>query len=147
MTESIRLNQVNIVVRDMEAAVSFYRLLGVEVADTLTEWMPHHRDVESVADGFEASLDSTSFAPHWDQGFPRGGSGVVLSFRVGRREVVDELYARAIAAGYTGQQEPYDAFWGERYAVLEDPDGNPIGLMSDSNRSVRSAPPDPSSFT
>ena len=30
----------------------------------------------------------------------------------------------------TSQQEPYDAFWGARYAIVEDPDGNAVGLMS-----------------
>jgi hypothetical protein len=47
----------------------------------------------------------------------------VLSFKVGSRERVDEIYADLVAAGYWGQQPPYYAFWGARYAVIEDPDG------------------------
>lgn len=46
------------------------------------------------------------------------------------RDRVDEIHADLIGAGYAGQQEPYDAFWGARYAVVEDPDGNPVGIMS-----------------
>jgi hypothetical protein len=54
----------------------------------------------------------------------------VLGFKVESRERVDEIYADLTAAGYRGQQPPYDAFWGARYAVIEDPDGNAVGIMS-----------------
>ena len=54
----------------------------------------------------------------------------VLGFRVATREAVDALYGRMTAAGHRGQQPPYDAFWGARYAVVEDPDGNAVGIMS-----------------
>jgi len=33
-------------------------------------------------------------------------------------------------AGYRGQQAPWDAFWGQRYAVVIDPDGNWIDLFA-----------------
>jgi uncharacterized glyoxalase superfamily protein PhnB len=54
----------------------------------------------------------------------------VLGFKVDRRERVDEIYADLTGAGYRGQQPPYDAFWGARYAVVEDPDSNAVGIMS-----------------
>ena len=34
------------------------------------------------------------------------------------------------AAGYHRHQRPYDGFWGARYAIVDDPDGNAAGLMS-----------------
>ena len=33
-------------------------------------------------------------------------------------------------AGHAGRQQPFDAFWGARYAIVDDPDGNGVGLMS-----------------
>jgi len=140
------LDQVNIVVRDMAAAVEFYRLLGVDVADTLAEWMPHHRMVESVAEGIDADLDSDTFARQWNRGLPEGWTGVVVSFRVPARDDVDALYTRATAAGYVGQQPPYDTFWGARYAIVQGPDGAIVGVMSPSEDEMRTAPLDPSAF-
>lgn len=35
-----------------------------------------------------------------------------------------------VAAGHRGRLEPYDAFFGARYAMVDDPDGHAIGLMS-----------------
>ena len=40
------------------------------------------------------------------------------------------------------QQAPYDAFWGGRFAIVEDPDGNPVGLMSPNDPAMRTAPPE-----
>ena len=46
------------------------------------------------------------------------------------RQAVDDRYAELISAGYRGRQPPFDAFWGSRYAIVADPDGNDVGLMS-----------------
>jgi uncharacterized glyoxalase superfamily protein PhnB len=43
---------------------------------------------------------------------------------------VNETYARVMGAGFTGRKEPYDAFWGQRYATVADPDGNVIDLFA-----------------
>jgi uncharacterized glyoxalase superfamily protein PhnB len=61
--------------------------------------------------------------------------------RVSSRDAVDQLYAAATGAGCGSQQAPYDAFWGARYAIVEDPDGNAVGLMSPIDPELRSAPP------
>ena len=141
-----RIDQINIVVSDMDAAVGFYRLLGLRVPDTMASWMPHHREIESVAEGLDAELDSRASVWTWDQGFPKGRSGVVVSVAVGSRQAVDETYERVVAAGYRTQQAPHDAFWGSRFAVVEDPDGTAIGLMSPRDDAHRSIPPDPRTF-
>jgi uncharacterized glyoxalase superfamily protein PhnB len=64
----------------------------------------------------------------------------VLGFKVDSRDQVDEIYADLAAAGYRGQQPPYDAFWGARYAVIEDPGGNAVGIMSPIDPDRRSQP-------
>jgi uncharacterized glyoxalase superfamily protein PhnB len=136
------LDKLNIVVRDMDAAVDFYRRLGIEIPDTLPEWQAHHRALTMEGE-VDIDLDSAAFAAHWDAGWPASQPGVVLGFRVATREDVDELYEELTGAGYVGQQPPYDAFWGARYAIVEDPSGNAVGLMSpaDSARRSRAAPP------
>jgi len=141
-----QFDQFNLVTSDMEAAVAFYRLLGVEVPDMAPEWQAwtlHHRNTE----GQEAAsfdIDSQAFAKVWNRGW-RGGSGV-LTFRTQTREEVDEIYARLTGAGYESQQEPYDAFFGCRFAVVTDPDGNAVGLMSQRDEAFRSEGPDPATF-
>ena len=136
-----KLNQVNIVVRDMDAMAEFYRRLGVDIQTGPAEWAPHHRN-NGGSDGFPLDLDSERFAAVWNQGWP-GGPGVVLGFRLPDREAVDRLFEELTSAGYDSQQPPYDAFWGSRYAVVTDPDGNAVGLMSPPEDDRRTAPPPP----
>ena len=136
------LDQLNIVVRDMDAAVDFYRRLGIEIPETLPDWQAHHRTASTGGD-VQLELDSTAFTPQWNEGWPDSRSGVVVGFRMATREDVDDLYAELTSAGYVGQQAPYDAFWGSRYAIVEDPSGNAVGLMSPIDEALRAAPPSP----
>jgi catechol 2,3-dioxygenase-like lactoylglutathione lyase family enzyme len=139
----IKLDQVNVVVGDMEAMAGFYGTLGLEFDTRDPVWARHHRNTMGQ-DGFDFDLDSQAFAPVWNQGWP-GGPGIVLSFRIAERDDVDALYEQLTAAGHPGQQPPYDAFWGSRFAVVTDPDGNAVGLMSPIDPERRQPPPTPPS--
>jgi catechol 2,3-dioxygenase-like lactoylglutathione lyase family enzyme len=130
-------DQFNLVVSDVEASVAFYRKLGLNIPDTDPEWQGHHRSAQ-LADGMDIDFDSVPFAQHWNRGWQPGMG--VLGFRVESRETVDETYFGLIEAGYRGQQPPYDAFWGARYAIVEDPDGNAVGIMSPPDPAHRSGP-------
>jgi len=143
----VALPQVNIVVRDMQMSVAFYRLLGVwidEVAAEWAEWARHH--VNGVAsNGVRVELDSIAFAKQWNPGLDeaRLGSAAILMFHVSSREEVDRVHARVTAAGHRSHKAPEDAFWGARYAIVEDPDGNSVGIMSTIDDSKRRPPPPP----
>jgi uncharacterized glyoxalase superfamily protein PhnB len=136
------LDQVNLVVRDMDAMAAFYGRLGLDLPATNPEWAAHHRNTET-AGGIHFDLDSETFAAVWDEGWPTGRAGVVLGFRLPTRDAVDELHDELVAGGCASQQPPYDAFWGIRYAVVEDPDGNAVGLMSPIDPARRSPPTPP----
>jgi uncharacterized glyoxalase superfamily protein PhnB len=136
------LDQINLVVHDMDAMVAFYAALGVEVEPAASPWDRHHRTL-STSGGLDLDLDSAAFAKSWNRGWPSGQAGAVIGFRVGSRETVDRLYLELTAAGHAGQQAPYDAFWGARYAIVTDPDGNSVGLMSPVDPERRSPPPTP----
>ena len=136
------LSQLNLVVRDMDAAVDFYRRLGIEIPDTLPDWQAHHRTADAGGE-VAIELDSTAFTKQWNAGWPASQPGVVVGFRVATREDVDALYEELTGAGHVGQQPPYDAFWGARYAIVEDPSGNAVGLMSPIDPARRSRPTPP----
>ena len=140
----VRLDQLNLVVRDVQACRTFYARLGVDFEDEQDPvWADHHvSGSHTDRIPLDVDLDSTSFVHKWDQGWP-GGPGLVIGFKVDRREEVDELVAALAADGVPVQQEPFDAFWGARYAVVSDPDGNGVGIMSPVDPARRSQPPDP----
>jgi catechol 2,3-dioxygenase-like lactoylglutathione lyase family enzyme len=134
-------DQVNIVVRDMAASTEFYRRLGLELPEQ-GPWNTYHRSATTRA-GLDLDFDTVEFTRKWNAGWPgRAGGGVVVGFKVAARDAVDAIHADMVEAGYRSQQEPYDAFWGSRYAVIEDPDGNAVGIMSPMDDDYRSAPPE-----
>ena len=137
-------HQVNLVVSDMEASVAFYRRLGLRVPDGPPEWRDHHRAIE-FPNGQLLELDSVAFVRQWNGGFTvtPGAAMGVLGFNVASRDAVDAIHADLVAAGHASQQAPYDTFWGARYAVVADPDGHAVGIMSPIDPQRRSAPTPP----
>jgi catechol 2,3-dioxygenase-like lactoylglutathione lyase family enzyme len=135
------LDQINLVVGDLEASRTFYRRLGVDLPLT------GRAEVVMGTTGVELALDEIPLAKLYDAGWrqPDEPSGrVLLGFKLTSRGDVDETYAGLTDAGNAGRQPPYDAFWGARYAIVEDPDGNAVGLMSPIDVTRRSWPPESS---
>lgn len=140
--------QINIVGSDLDASIAFYRLLGVDIPEervwrTMTG--AHHAAAAENPSGTTFDIDSPKFASIWNGGW-QGRSAlpgrVVVGFSVATRADVDRIYDEMTRAGYRSLQGPYDAFWGSRYAVIEDPDGLAIGLMSPQMDDRRSPPPE-----
>ena len=138
------LDQINLVVHDVPASRAFYARLGLDFGDDHDPvWSNHHVSVRQGGTApLDVDLDSVSFAGKWNAGWS-GGTGAILGFKVDTRDEVDALVAQLTAEGVPVQQEPYDAFWGARYAVVSDPDGNGVGIMSPIDPTRRSDGPSP----
>jgi predicted enzyme related to lactoylglutathione lyase len=140
------LNQFDLVARDVDAAVAFYRLLGLDIPETAIWRTPtgaHHVDLR-LPNGLTFHIDSPALAKEYNAGWrPQRGDGAqcVIGFSLPTRAAVDECHARMTSAGHPSVQPPYDAFWGARYAILQDPDGNHVGIMSPSDAARRRGPP------
>ena len=138
------LNQLNLVARDFDRSLAFYRRLGVEIPDGHSSATDGTRHAElQFESGFTLEFDNAGLARLYNASWrrPEGGSRALIGFSVGTREAVDAIYADLVAAGHEGRQPPYDTFWGARYAVVADPDGNDVGIMSPPDSSKRSWPP------
>ena len=70
------LNQINLVVKDMDAIVTFYRSLGLEIPDTDPGWQAHHRTA-AMPEGLDLDLDSDEFAQKWNRGWRSRGKGAM----------------------------------------------------------------------
>jgi catechol 2,3-dioxygenase-like lactoylglutathione lyase family enzyme len=90
------LDQINIIVRDMEASVAFYRRLGLEI-----DAAPGSQHVTvRLANGLDLEFDSADFAAQGDSGdHGPTGSGVVIGFSQPSREAVDEALRRPQRCG------------------------------------------------
>jgi uncharacterized glyoxalase superfamily protein PhnB len=120
------LNAIGIVASDLVESIRYYRLLGVEFPES------GEGHVEAtLPGGLRLMLDSEdvvrSFLPDWQR---ETGNHISLAFELASPAEVDAVYGRVTAAGFEGEKEPWDAFWGQRYALLGDPDGVRINLYA-----------------
>jgi catechol 2,3-dioxygenase-like lactoylglutathione lyase family enzyme len=120
---------IGLVVAELPKSLAFYRRLGLDIpAGADTE--PH---VEvTLPGGLRLAWDPVatirSFDPDWTP--PTGDSRVGLAFRCDDPADVDRTYADLIDAGYESHKAPWDAFWGQRYATVRDPDGNTVDFFA-----------------
>ncbi|MBF6047138.1 glyoxalase [Streptomyces sp. NRRL B-1677] len=126
---SARISLFAVVVEDMARSLEFYRLLGVEIPAE-ADAAPH---VEVVLDGgvrlaWDTAATIRSYDPQWQA--PTGGHRVAIAFEFPDTTAVDAKYAELVDAGYEGHLKPWDAVWGQRYAIVKDPDGTVIDLFA-----------------
>jgi catechol 2,3-dioxygenase-like lactoylglutathione lyase family enzyme len=124
-----QLNAIGIVVSDMTASLAFYRRLGLEFPEgaeseghneaALLGGMRFMLDTEAVVESFHAD---------WQR--PTSAGRIGLAVQCADPAEVDTVYNELVDAGYRGELKPWDAFWGQRYATILDPDGNNVDLYA-----------------
>lgn len=129
MTINAKFAVVGLIAADMATTLAFYRRLGLDIpaaADT-----EPHVEVElpgGVKLAFDTEATIRSFHPEWQ---PVTGAGRIgLAFLAPDPAAVDALYDDLVAAGHHSELAPFDAFWGQRYATVQDPDGNGVDLFA-----------------
>jgi catechol 2,3-dioxygenase-like lactoylglutathione lyase family enzyme len=120
------LNAIGIVVSDMERSIAFYRSLGLK-PETLGEGHVEASMPSGTRLMFDTEEVIASFRDDWSRA---NGNQVSLAFECATPSEVDEVYERVTGEGFPGVKEPWDAFWGQRYALLLDPDGVEINLYA-----------------
>lgn len=134
-TPRVRITQVNLIAADFAATSRFWRELGFEVPEP-TAQPPGTLHAEIDGGAIRLAIDNEALATIYHAAARRDDlrSRALIGVTVAGREEVDATWRRLVDAGFEGRQRPYDAFWGSRYAIVADPAGNDVGLMS---------PPDP----
>ena len=125
------LDVIGVIVSDLHTAVQFYARLGVRFPEEIDP--QGHGHVEAaLPGGLRFTLDSETsiraFDPEWAP--PTHGHRMTLAFRCESAADVDRLYRELTDAGASVYKEPWDAFWGQRYAQVTDPDGNVVDLFA-----------------
>jgi uncharacterized glyoxalase superfamily protein PhnB len=133
---------IDIVPKDMNKSVEFYRELGLDMPDSdiwIQDGVMHHTDLHFEGE-FGLDIDSEKMTMGYDPGF-QPGSNVVFMFKTDARDDVDALHDHMVGLGHKSHTAPFDAFWGARYAILVDPAGNLVSLMSPTDKALGGPPP------
>jgi hypothetical protein len=160
MADEVRFTGLNLICGDADATMAFYALLGItygEDAIWRTETGAHHVSGVEVGSTSEIEIDSAALG----RAYGAGDATTLLGFGTPSREAVDEVHDRIVAAGHPSRLAPHDARpptppttlsglaalgpvaqAGARFAIVEDPDGRAVGLLSPRDPERGGPPPD-----
>jgi uncharacterized glyoxalase superfamily protein PhnB len=123
-----RLDAIGIIVKHMGDALAFYRRLGLQFPEG-SEDEPHAE--APGPGGVRIMLDTEESVKSFsDWTAPTGSQRVALAFLCDHASEVDELYLHLTGSGAKSHLPPFDAPWGQRYATVLDPSGNPVDLFA-----------------
>ena len=123
-----RLDAVAVTATDMNRTVAFYTSLGFEFPP-FSATDPH---VEAIPLAGEARLmiDSAGLAAKLSGADPVPANHSVFALLADSPSEVDRIVDAVLAAGFTVKTMPWDAFWGQRYATVVDPDGYAVDVFA-----------------
>lgn len=123
--------QINLLVADLERSREFFERVGIA-------FRPRNRAGEGPAEawvstnaGITVVLHSTGFASWWDETAPQPSAGEPqVDLELESVEILDATVAALHTAGATIIKQPTDMPWGQRFAIVLDPDGHRVGLKA-----------------
>lgn len=127
------LHTISITVKDLGKSLSFYRTLGLAIPEGQDQ--EHHveySDENGYIIDFIPENTMLQTDPNWKA--PIGQKRIGLQFSCSSSEEVDSTYQKLIDAGHPSFKEPWDAFWGQRFAQVIDPDGNNVSFFASLNQ-------------
>ena len=131
MSEQPGFYGIYLFVGDMPATLAFYRRLGLEI-DEVSDTFARADMSNGACIEFGTAELTRSYDPDWRE--PDGPGTNTINFGLASREAVDAMYAALTGDGHHGHLAPCDPPWRSRFALVDDPDGNVVGLHSPRTR-------------
>lgn len=124
----IRLDAVAVSSKNMAKTVAFYELLGFD----FPEWGADDRHVEpnTKLGDVRLMIDTADLIEQLTGHAPTPPSHSSFAMVCDTVAEVDSVAAALKHAGHALTVEPWDAFWGQRYATACDPDGYQIDIFA-----------------
>ena len=123
-----KLDAVSVTTSNLARTVEFYTLLGFEFPEHQED--DGHLEAKTSEGSARLMIDTKQSIKDIIGEDPKPGNH--SSFAVNYSSPQDvNLVAKSLKdAGFLVAKAPWDAFWGQRYAVVEDPDGYKVDLYA-----------------
>jgi catechol 2,3-dioxygenase-like lactoylglutathione lyase family enzyme len=122
------MSAIGIITEELSRSLSFYRQLGLDIPAGADK--EPHVEVE-LPGGLRLLWDTLETVQSFDPDYrmPADGHRISLAFAFDSPAEVDDAYAK-LTRDHRGYKEPWNAYWGQRYAIVLDPDGNAVDLFA-----------------
>jgi len=121
------LNGIGLAAADMATSLAFYRRLGLDIPPG-ADHEPHAEAL--LPGGIRLMWDTHAALRGFDPDWTVSTGGPSLAFRCEDAAEVDRMHDELVRAGAHNVKSPWDAPWGQRYAILQDPDGYQVELFA-----------------
>lgn len=123
----MKLNAVGVTARNLKKSVAFYSLLGFQ----FPEFKEDEQHVETTPNGdAKLMIDSVEMIKEILGEDPKPGNHSPFAVQYDSPQELNKVTEKIKESGFTIVKEPWDAFWGQRYAIVEDPDGYKVDLYA-----------------
>jgi catechol 2,3-dioxygenase-like lactoylglutathione lyase family enzyme len=124
----MKLDAVAVSSRNLRETTSFYSLLGFR----FPEFDDAEKHVEAITaeGGVRLMIDDKDLIESILGEAPVPANHSMFAILCDSPAEMDLVVEKIRAAGHPVIKEPWDAFWGQRYAVVADPDGYRIDLFA-----------------
>jgi catechol 2,3-dioxygenase-like lactoylglutathione lyase family enzyme len=124
----MKINAVSVTSSDINKTIEFYRILGFEF-EKINQEEKHFEPVEKIGSA-RLMIDKKELIYKITGQNPEPGNHSVFAILYDNPDEVDDVVKKIKESKFKIVKEPWDAFWGQRYAIIEDPDGYKIDLYS-----------------
>ncbi|MCA9387030.1 VOC family protein [Candidatus Dojkabacteria bacterium] len=124
----MRIDAVGVTTRDMEKTIEFYKLLGFDFEEGVEK--EDHVEPIIKKSGIRLMIDNVNIIKEILGTDPKPANHSIFAILYDSASEVDKIANSVKEAGYKLIKEPWDAFWGQRYAIVADPDGYKIDLFA-----------------
>jgi uncharacterized glyoxalase superfamily protein PhnB len=124
----MRIDAVGVSSSNLKETVKFYSLLGFEFPDFKDD--EDHLEPVAAPGGTRLMIDSVSMIESILGEKPKPGNHSSFAILYDSPAELNAVAEKLAAAGYKIVAEPWDAFWGQRYAIVQDPDGYKVDLFA-----------------
>ncbi|MDB5188076.1 MAG: Glyoxalase-like domain protein [Candidatus Kaiserbacteria bacterium] len=124
----MKLDAIGVVSKDIKKSVAFYKLLGFEFGEVPDDAM--HIEAKRQNDSVRFMIDNYEMIKEHTGIDTEPSNMSSFAILCDNPADVDSAVQKIKDAGYTIAKEPWDAMWGQRYAVVIDPDGYGVDLFA-----------------
>lgn len=125
----VKIDAIAVASSDLEKTMQFYQLLGF----TFNPIAGDEKHVEAVTEKGEVRLiiDTKELIQELYGVEPTPSNHSVFAMLCESPSDVDSAVQAIQREGFVIVKEPFDAFWGQRYATVQDPDGYMIDIFAE----------------
>lgn len=125
----MKIDAVAVSTTNMKKTVAFYSLLGFDFS---TVDISSNHVEPTIPDGsVRLMIDTIDIIQDIIGETPKSSNHSSFAIRFDSVKEVDDIVIKLEKQNFTIIKQPWDAFWNQRYAVIEDPDGYRIDLFAD----------------